>query len=478
MSKQFFPRALVRFEALLNLSRTTDELQTISSVVRPRSVSVTRNDFNTADTAEIILDVQNFPILPRMVRQVFCTIYMGDADRIEDPFITDFAETVGDLVRFAGYVDDPEMSLDENDGTITWKLRDFTALLMADTRPPTEVTPSYADNLAVALRRIVNNIPQGKNIKLRYLNETEVVPESDLGSWPDLSIVAPKALAGAKIPVKPEDTAWDLIKRCCDPLSLVPSIYLDQLIVRTSRGLISDPRRPVFVYGSNLMNYKEKRQTGRSKEGTGLTGYLASTRKPIMAFYPPPGDPAISKSKQPFVPAKEGNPAYVEGTEDRRKWFIYGTISSQKALDDAAFRIFTERSRQEWEASFECRRMRVVDDKLPNDVPDDDATFDVMTLANADRIWLGVEPDLRQMLAGLSDTNARVQFLVDNGYGVDVAPVMVKAFEVNLGGVIEAYVRKIEFKIDDTGFSADFEVNNLVTIESNVETGEPVVPAP
>lgn len=474
MSRVSFPRALVEFTALLNLSRTTDELQEVTSVVRPRAVTIKRNDFNTADTADIVLDVQNFPILPRMIRQVFCRIFMGDAKTMADPFVTDFAETTGDLVRFAGYVDDPEMSLDENDGTITWKLRDQTQLFLDFKRPPPDVVPTYQDNLAIALRRIMNTLEGGKNLKLRFTDKTGTTyPEATRSAWPELASVAPKALIAAKIPTKPDDSLWDLVKRCCDPLNVIPHVYLDTLYVSVSRGLLTPTTRPIFMYGSNLVNYKEKRQLGRAKTGIGISGYLASTRQPIYGLYPPAGDSAISRGKKPATPAKEGNPSFITGTDENRVWYPADSFASQAAIDDYAFQVYTQRARQEWEASFECRRMTVIDDTLPNDVPDDEATFDVLSITNGDRIMLGIEPDLRQMLAGLGDTASRVQFLVDAGYSEDVAPVMVRAFEVNLGGPIEAYVRTAEYKVDDTGFTGTFEVQNVITVQPSAETGVP-----
>ena len=207
---------------MIQLSRTREELVEITDVTTARSVTVERNDYNTADKCDVEIDVQRLPILPRMIRQVLIQVYAGDAGGTDAS--PEDLQNDDSLIRFIGYVDEPALALNEDDGRITWGARDYTALYLDTKRPPRDCVPSYGDRLDVALRRILDVVPGGEHIKLELRGARE---------WPELSDAAPAVLRDAKIPVKQEDTAWHLIKRACDPVAMIPRMVLDTLVVGT-----------------------------------------------------------------------------------------------------------------------------------------------------------------------------------------------------------------------------------------------------
>jgi len=49
--------------------------------------------------------------------------------------------------------------------------------------------------------------------------------------------------------------------------------------------------------------------------------------------------------------------ATVVGKDDKRRWFPYGMVANEEALQTAAQRLYEGRSRQEFEGSFSCVRM-------------------------------------------------------------------------------------------------------------------------
>jgi hypothetical protein len=452
----YYPRALVRFTALVQLSRTSEELRTVTDVARPRAVTIERNDYNTADTCEVELDVQRLPILPRMIRQVLIQVYVGDAGGM----LTTPEDLQDDdsLIRFIGYVDEPEMALSEDEGKITWKARDYTGLYLDARHPHPSLVPSYGDTLDVALRRVLNAVPGGAHIDLEL---------QGLQKWPDLGTAAPRALKDAKMGVKPEDTLWHYVKRACDPVAMIPRIVLDKLVVGTSRGLRAPRRRPVFVYGHNLTDYKEKRNLVRLKEGIGLNAYDVTQQKYITAVYPPHGDVRVTKPKKHATKRHQAPPP-VPGSEDKRQWFPYGSVAGEDALEDAAERLFNERNRQEFEGEFKIARMAVESDPaaedLSDDPADDDASYDVTGLENGDRVFIQIDSEHRQLMAGLTATEERVQLLIDVGYSERVAPLLVESFESGADGPLEVYVHKATHKVDEDGYELTVKFQNLVTL--------------
>lgn len=460
--KFIYPGALVRVTATLATSSTPTEitpraLKEVEFLARPRQISIERNDYNTADTCSVTMDARNFPLLPRNVRQILIQVYAGDLGGLD----VDEAEiATEDKIRFIGYVDEPELSLEE-DGTIELKARDYTALFLDTKRPLSAVVPSYSDNLKTALRRILDSIPGGANISLRL---------EGLDAWPELRTAAPAKLAKAKIPTKADDTAWHLIKRACDPVSLIPRFELDVLVVGTSRGLTVPSRRAILAYGVNVAHYQEKRHLVRVLEGIGLTAYSIEQRGYIVAVYPKTGDPTLKKPVKKVAVKKGGkpgktSPSGVSSTEidpnEKRAWFSYGTVSNQAALNEAAQRIFFERSRQEFSGSLKIRRMRVIQVD-ETDEYDDAGTYDVTTLSNGDRIMIDINPRERELLAEIPDPDARVAYLVDSlGYSPSVAGALIRSYTSGLQGPIEVYVRKAVHQFGET-YECSVDFQNLI----------------
>lgn len=450
----FYPRAELAITAYVNTSRTGTSFEVVEFRAVPRSVTIERNSYNEADECKIEFSAARFPVLPRSVRQVLIRVYAGDVGGL-------YGEAASliepEFLRFIGYVDDPELSLDESDGKIGWKARDFTALLLDTKRPSVKIVPSYGDRLDRALRRILDDLPGGEAIDLVY--------ENGATSWPDLSAAAPAGWANKQMPAKPEDTAWDLIKRACDPLGLIPQIKLDKLHVSSSRGLENPTRRPVFIWGQNLLEYKEKRNLRRLREGIGLNGYDLSRRKYITALWPPEGDRAVVAHLKPAT--KKGGkpkPQLIAGSNEKRKWFPFGAVANQKALDEAARRIFEVRRAQEFEGSFKCARMVVPSqDQIDDGFEAEIGQFDVTGLSSGDRVMLDVRSDEKTLLGRLSTTEARARYLVDQGYGEAAARALARVFDSGVEGPLEVYVHKASHKFTEADYSLEVEFKNLIS---------------
>lgn len=470
----FYPRALARITTTVQTSRERDELEECAFDLTPREVSIERNEFSKADECSLTFDSSKFPVLPRNIRQALALVHVGDT-RALGRSLTEAS------ARWLGYIDEPDVLLSESEGTVHWKGRDYTGLLLDARRPPLRIVPTYGDNLETALRRILNDIPGGENIKLRLHDyQGGAIPE-----WPELADAAPPGLRTEKIAYDPNDTIWKLIERLCDPFGLIPQIKLDTLEIATSRGSQRPKRLPLFVLGGGpggIVEYQEKRSLSKIREGIALSGYDLSTGGYIVAQWPPSGDASIAKKLKAtkVIKSKSGkhaakvsktvgaNAAVID-KNDKRHGFAYGNVADEKTLLVAARALYENRSRQEFEGSLRCTRMTVPHVLVGQPFRDERfqiPEFDVLSLTSGDRVFVDVAPEYRQLLAGIDSTNARRSFLADRGFDRAVADVLVKTYERGVQRGLEVYVRSVSFSLGEDGFSMDLNFQALLSAAS------------
>lgn len=446
----FYPQAICRATVVFQLSRTSDATRTTTFTVPVRSMELERNDFNTPDTCTVKIDAVRMPALPRMIRDVLIQVHFGDGLSIDSP---DMLVAGDDFARFIGYVDAPSLELGADDGVIEWKARDYTALILAVKHPGLDIIPTYADRLDTALRRILDAVPGGANIGLQLVGAD---------TWPTIGIGAPATLKDARLPIRPEDTAWHLIKRACDPVSLIPQIKLDKLVVSSSRGLRAVTSQAVFVYGANLKNYHETRHLDRVREGVGLRAYSVADRAFITAQWPPEGDQSVLTKRTKVAAKKNAKPKPPIDSKEKRAWFPYMPVGDAAQLLAAAKGLYDLRRFQEFEGSFDCARM-VVPDAVSDFEFDGEDSFDVTAISNGDRIIVDVLPEQRNILIGLASTEDRVNYMMDRGHEADVASALVEQYEKGCENPLEVYVRKARFHLDATGgFGLHVEFENLI----------------
>ena len=449
----YYPQVLVRVTAIVQTNPQTDPIE-VSFVTGARSVKIERNDWNTADKCTVVLDLQRFPVLPRSIRQAHITVYAGDnlAIGTDGDVISDAS-----YIRFCGYVDEPKIDLDEGDHKVTWEARDYTALFLDEKLPSTSVVPRYSDTLDQALQRILTIIPGGENIQL--------VLGGGLTQWPSLSTAVTATLRDTKVPIAQNDTAWHFVKRACDPVSLIPQIRLDTLVVAPSKGLAAPKSQAVLVYGANLASYSEKKVLPKNHEAIGLRAYNLNSRSIITSIYPPLGDARVTKPVRPHAGKKGGKPKMLTlkffNNGKNIRWYPYPDVQSQAALDAATQRIYGERRQAEYEGSFRVARMRVPDWNVDDSI--DGTSFDVTQIASGDRVRVLPLAQQRAVLDSMQSTDQRVSYLVSQGFDSDVAAALVRVHEEQGNAIVELFVRKATHEYDESqGFSLVVDFQNII----------------
>jgi hypothetical protein len=228
-----------------------------------------------------------------------------------------------------------------------------------------------------------------------------------------------------------ETTAWQAIEYLCGTLSLLVSVQLDEIIVREATDAFANTKSPGmrFIFGgrdANLLSVETTKRFVRNRKGVKVTSYNPVTRETLTAVYPPDADTlriarphthlggaVIARISGRSGRRRSGGrgPHRPAGAEIDRDVFPANGITSQDELVRYAERIYTERSRQE------------IDGKIVSPV----WTNDTLSLENADRIEIEIEPDLASEIRSM-DLNSAARMLERRLHvDADAARVLVRA---------------------------------------------------
>lgn len=260
--------------------------RTIVTRFAPKSVSIKRNDYRTADEATITMSYRDLPLDARVVRAAHVTIVLGvvspedwergmaggvreDGNPYSWPVQTDPNSTT-----FTGYVDSPEMSLTGDGDEVTLECRDNTAL-----PANTLLATGTAIDLTLPL-------DQGVTAFLRQYPAFQTTPPFEVfygrpgarrTDAPIPANAAPTVSAprqrrggsgqrGGQVQHRSSgtrQTVWDAICDVCNRVGVIPLWILDELWIIDPRVWWSDravARR--LVYGQWLSEFVVSRHLG------------------------------------------------------------------------------------------------------------------------------------------------------------------------------------------------------------------------
>ncbi len=407
----YYPRAAIQLKILpedYEVKSDPVTQQTFTVTIQPRDVTITRNDYRTADTFTCEIDYKNFPFDPRTIRSAGISIYMEDAGslinkdgslneiRPGDPTAVD--PTISNCV-FIGFVDDDEIIFDDNGRKVTLSGRDCTSLLI-DQKYYSGVGPKVVANVpgislpgeqSVAFATVQSpfkaNLPLDKAIK-RLLSHFPATAVIDVVGSPDqvYPIIASydsgfgnKLGATMNTGGGKRESYWDIILDLADRAGLVcfmgigrtkdglaiPAIYL---VTPRDNGLSIDPVTKKqstttaddikIIYGQNVKNLKFKRKLGRLKNFN-IQVISRNGKKVIAAKIPEQANADWCKkygiSRNPvYIPTLMPNGA-VDQTQNRLAPYItfpYEKIQNHAALVLIGQTAYEQYSLQQLEGSF------------------------------------------------------------------------------------------------------------------------------
>lgn len=294
----FFPRCTVLVEVLLDDQKQSPVTGApitpgviASWTAIPRSVEINRNSARQADTCSITLDYRDFPLDPRIVKDMFVSVCMDDtrsADVDLVPFEIPSAPGLPPITnfRFKGRVDEPKATLGESEQTVTLECRDYTGIWLDFRWPKAIKIPGGPD---------VPSIPTPPGTLLGDIVEMmrlKITPTLAPAFYPDAAVAFSDVFlqtGAATFVAEKDDNAWDVLSALCDLFGVVPVFDLDQLTIRTAT--FPGSQHVIMEYGSNVsrLEFSRNLKAVKSKQ-VKIVAWNAELGQSVFAEWPTTAD--------------------------------------------------------------------------------------------------------------------------------------------------------------------------------------------
>jgi hypothetical protein len=455
----FYPRAFV------GLSTTLEGTDEVDTGIVPTRVSIVRRSHSQAGSAEITIHGSAMPFDPRQVGGIFVSVFLGAVDTVDADVNQE------EFLRFVGFTDEMKTTRDEKGPVVELAPRDLSSLLR-DFKPlPASAVPKYSDTIEAAINRIldaVDNLNNPDGSKRLTLKTVSGVTDRQLSTR-----VGSRASSSA-VRLPPDATAWQAVEHICGLMSLLVSVRLNEIVVRTPADAFEHNRPTVasFVFGgdtANLLSVHTEKKFARNRKGVKVTAYDPITRTRLEGVYPPDGDLRSLRRPRAHVggtalrstshrsssrgsssgSSAAANAQAALATERDVFTAPFGTHTND-ACRDYAQRIYTERSRQE------------IEGKIITPI----WIQDWLAIENGDRFSIDVDPDLSAELRNTTSDQARVDLLTQRlDVTEDAARALIRA-STNTP-TDHWYARTITHEFASDGrCTTTIDYLNLITIEN------------
>jgi hypothetical protein len=329
-----------------------------------KNIDISKNDHNSADTCRVTSDALAFGasgIDPRLFANTIMTVYLGQADDQNEWQPND------EDIQFIGRVSKTERSNDEDEATtIQFDCVDYTSFFILAKPFATDGVPDFSMTLPDAWKLICENTPGAEelseNIIFAGVDKNLVIGDS----------VDIRFKQAGKIVVQQGDSAWKVWQQVVGALGLISYFKLDDCIVTNSQSHYREDNPATFVYGKDIISFKEERNNDFERRGIGISSFDPITNKTLIAVFPPFGDARVNKGKQPksaVTPGrkdgrgrkKKKTPTIKKDNEDRDWFQCPGGTTDLDLLQQIAERVYDERSRQEFRGSIKTIEMMIND---------------------------------------------------------------------------------------------------------------------
>lgn len=328
-----YPRCVAIMNVLLQ-GEILDDIQKMQTYeVIPKSVSIERNSFRSADTFSMDIDYKDFPLDPRTVASILITIYMGDTKSASIPL-----QKYGSTQAFIGYVDEPETRLSKDGETVSLKGRDLTCLLLDFRWPGTAIDLNMP--FQTAIQKFIDAIPALKEGETKPVFMDPKTASTNLGS----------ILSRTKWSTRPQDDAWTVLSDLCGAIGATPVYELDELKIHTADTFYQFRKSVYFEYGQNVLSLKYKRNyvEARSTQVRAIC-WDSKSRTLASAVYP------INPIPRQRISGKKKK-LYNEPVPFM-DWYVKGGSYSTAKLQEIAKNVYEKEALEQVEGELETKEM-------------------------------------------------------------------------------------------------------------------------
>lgn len=461
MSDYYTPRwaaALTVSASGARISNDSVDAETIEIPLKVSEFSHEANDHAHADTLSVTCDWQNVGLDPRLVRNGILKFYLANAPGGFEP---SNSRERGNL-RFIGRVAEVDRASSEGEPyTVTLEALDYTDFFLRAKPFGSNGIPDYSQTLDDAYRRIVEQTPGAHRLSGQ-------IQQFGFEQFPKLAIAVARRWAKlSKIPTKPDTDAWAVWQQCVGMMGLISFWDRDLLIVTTADAYYNNQDPPVLVWGKNIAELTESRDTTSFSKGIGMSSFDTLTNRTIEATWPIKTDdkPATKKRTKKVVAAPASTIAGAEFVKEY-EYFTFPGVQDQAQLQKIAKRVFEERTRQELQGTAITSEMSVetVGGSL----------FNLLDLHAGDSIKIGTNENERDVLRRLDSTAAKIIYLTEQGY--EPGPARVIALNADDTARLDDvfYVKRVATHgvSDSKGERFDFAISycNRILVDGSGDT--------
>lgn len=499
----YYPRSAVKLRILPEDFKLTSDasLQSpIELIVQAKKITITGNDYKTADTFTLSIDYKNFPFDPRTIRACGVAIYMQNMAQGALDLIPS-----NDNAVFAGFVDTETILLDDASQEVNFEGRDFTALLIdqkyAINKPISEQKP-----LDVAISEFLSQVPALQNVNI--INRTGDV-------LPSLGIFYPghaDPLNGQRNP-NSKESYWSMIQDACNRAGIICFMQLNNLILTTPKNQATTTGDDIrFIYGKNLKKLELKRKLGRLKniniqvrsrsgkkviiakipleaEQSWCTAFGIKKAEVIVPVLMPTGllDQSVNSTGTTKAKGSTGvvgtsktkgasNPTTqkaVAGQPAPYLSFPVPNVSTHAQLVKIGQTLYEQYSLQQLEGSLMTKEMTgfgpvqnvigVFNDTLSIGTQLGQAKeYDLTQIRKGQSISIQIGTDDLAAIGRFQDQQTREQYLVQHGYTRQVAAIFAKTMgKFSPRFQIKSYTMSLDM---DSGFQLDMQFQNILVL--------------
>lgn len=431
--------------------------------VTPHQVSVSINDYRTADTFSCELDYKNFPFDPRSIRSMQVTIYVEDMKSLQTG--ANRIKPREETVIFAGFADEASIELDEDDRLVKFSGRDQTSILI-DTRWDGTLVDLGNEKLDSILKRILGKLDSTRDLKFQNRTGGALPTLSQIPGGFGESAGGQESELRKKRNSKVNESYWDVIQDLVGKAGLIAYIEIDTLVVTKPNALYEKADSKQFVYGHNVSLLEMKRKIGRLKDiNLKLVSMNPRLANPVIeCFIPMDATPEFKKRlKLPdgHIMVERVN---VDGEKEKEPEpapviaFNIPRAPSRTRLIEIGEGIFEEMSRQQIEGKLKTGEMLTRDRN--------GLEFDLTKLRIGTPIEIRID---NHDLVGMRDVDSeddRRNYLIRRGYESRVADYLAKAYT---GFESPFYTKSVEISVGaDHGFELTVEFINFIELKEEL----------
>jgi len=276
--KVIYPTAWINLYLLLDDfgQPEPDRLITLSGT--PIELHVEKNAYTEADTVEVVLDLEDFPFDPRIIRGATVEAFAADAEQVDDAATFWRGKSMDELRQlalFAGVIDEDEATFDEKHRHIRLKGRDYTAFML-DAEMPVPTLAWVKDGKRLSFRELIRVILDKRktteNLVVEVRGDLPEICPAEYKRRADKQTTSGKATTDktSKRKTRDGETIWDVIQEIALEAGLIVYVDLDTVVIRepaTIFGTKLDERRLVtYTLGSDVASLVKTRMLGRQSD--------------------------------------------------------------------------------------------------------------------------------------------------------------------------------------------------------------------